>query len=56
MATNILALPPISGSLTIATDADLRKSLLFTQAASNAPLDLTGIAFHMQGPRRPGRR
>ncbi|MGA2491849.1 MAG: hypothetical protein ABSF67_02735 [Roseiarcus sp.] len=46
--TNILALPQISGSLSIATNADLRASLLFTQAGSSTPLDLTGIAFHMQ--------
>jgi hypothetical protein len=48
VVTNVLALPQISGSLTIATDADLREGLQFTQAGSTAPLDLTGIAFHMQ--------
>jgi hypothetical protein len=48
MTTAILALPQISGSLTIATNADLRAALQFTQAGSSAPLDLTGIAFHMQ--------
>jgi hypothetical protein len=48
LVTNILALPQISGSLAIATNADLRASLLFTQAGSSSPLDLTGIAFHMQ--------
>jgi hypothetical protein len=46
--TNILALPQISGSLTIATNADLRAALQFTQAGSSAALDLTGISFHMQ--------
>lgn len=46
--TNVLALPQIAGSLTIATNADLRAALTFTQAGSSAPLDLTGIAFHMQ--------
>ena len=48
MTTNVLALPQISGSLSIATNADLRASLLFTQANSSTPLDLTGIAFRMQ--------
>ncbi|MGD0642170.1 MAG: hypothetical protein ABSC22_15590 [Roseiarcus sp.] len=46
--TNVLALPQISGSLTIATNGDLRAAVTFTQAGSSAPLDLTGIAFHMQ--------
>jgi len=46
--TNVLALPQLSGSLAIATDADLRESLLIAQAGSSSPLDLTGIAFHMQ--------
>ena len=46
--TNVLALPQISGSLTIATNADLRAALQFTQAGSSTPLDLTGISFHMQ--------
>ena len=46
--TNVLALPQIAGSLAIVTNADLREALLFTQAGSSTPLDLTGIAFHMQ--------
>ncbi len=46
--TNVLALPQISGSLTIATNADLRAALQFTQTGSSAPLDLTGISFRMQ--------
>jgi hypothetical protein len=46
--TNVLTLPQISGSLTIATNADLRVGLQFSQVGSNAPLDLTGIVFHMQ--------
>ena len=46
--TNVLALPQLSGSLAVATDADLRESLLFTQAGSGAPIDLTGIVFRMQ--------
>ncbi|MGD0564549.1 MAG: hypothetical protein ABSA66_15840 [Roseiarcus sp.] len=46
--TNVLLLPQISGSLTIATNADLRAALQFTQAGSSAALDLTGIAFHTQ--------
>ena len=46
--TNVLALPQIEGSLSIAANADLRASLLFTQAGSEAPLDITGIAFRMQ--------
>lgn len=46
--TNILALPQISGSLSLATNGDLRASLGFTQANSSTAIDLTGIAFRMQ--------
>jgi hypothetical protein len=46
--TNVLALPQISGSLSLATNGDLRASLAFTQANSSTPIDLTGIAFRMQ--------
>ncbi|MGO4872740.1 MAG: hypothetical protein ACLPGW_19410 [Roseiarcus sp.] len=45
--TNVLALPQLSGSLTIATNSDLRAALAFTSAAGGA-LDLTGISFRMQ--------
>ncbi len=46
--TNVLALPQIAGELAIATDGDLRASLLFTQAGGSTPLYLTGIEFRMQ--------
>ena len=46
--TNVLALAQISGSLTIATNADLRETAALPQAGSTAALDLTDIAFHMQ--------
>ena len=42
--TNILALPQISGSLTIATDADFRATIAFVTTGTT-PLDLTGISF-----------
>jgi hypothetical protein len=46
--TNVLALPQIGGTLTLVTNADLDEALLFTQAGSNTPLNLTGIVFRMQ--------
>lgn len=48
MTTTVLALPQLSGSLAIATNGDLRESLLFTQADKVTPLDLSGITFKMQ--------
>lgn len=46
--TNILALPQLSGSLTIATNGDLRESIQFVLAGTSDPLDLTGISFRCQ--------
>jgi hypothetical protein len=54
MTTNVLQLSQISGSLTIATNADLRETAQLPQLGSSEPLDLTGIAFHMQVRPAPG--
>lgn len=43
--TNVLQLPQLSGSLTVATNADLRVSVQFVVAGTTNPLDLTGIDF-----------
>ena len=44
--TNVLTLPPISGSYTVETNADWRTSWTF--ASGGTPIDITGIAFHLQ--------
>jgi hypothetical protein len=46
--THVLALPQVSPSLAIATNADLRGSLTFAPSGGGAAIDVTGIAFHMQ--------
>ncbi|MGO8738634.1 hypothetical protein [Rhodoblastus sp.] len=46
--TNVLLLPQLSGSLVIATNADLRVAVQFVQAGTTTPIDLTGIEFHSQ--------
>ncbi len=46
--TAILALPPISGSLTIMTNADFLQVWEFTAGSPPAAIDLTGIGFRMQ--------
>jgi hypothetical protein len=43
--TNILQLPQLSGSLIVATNADLRVAVQFVQAGTTTALDLTGIDF-----------
>lgn len=43
--TNVLALPQLSGSLIVATNADLRVAVQFVQAGTTNALDLTGISF-----------
>lgn len=45
MATNILSLPQLSASFTIATDADWRDQIQFLAPAGNVPLDISGIVF-----------
>ncbi len=48
--TQILALPSLSGSMTIVTNADFLQAWGFTVAGSSpaTPIDLTGIDFRMQ--------
>jgi hypothetical protein len=43
--TNVLVLPQLSGSLIVATNADLRVAVQFVQAGTTNALDLTGIDF-----------
>lgn len=47
MTTQILNLPPLSGSLTIVNNADWRQTWPFA-GSGGAAIDITGIAFEMQ--------
>lgn len=48
MQTNILLLPQLSGSLTLATNADFRLTVQFVEAGTTTALDISGIAFRQQ--------
>ncbi len=46
--TQILALPQLAGSMTIDGNADFLVAWRFDAPGGGGPIDLTGIAFHMQ--------
>lgn len=43
--TNILALPLMTGSISIVANADWRQTIQFLIAGTTTPIDLTGVAF-----------
>lgn len=46
--TNILALPQMTGSLSITNNGDWRQTIQFVATGTTTPIDLTGISFHSQ--------